>query len=718
MLRGMLTALLFPALFAANPGSNSAPSLGWVKQIDGPGMSQVTGVASDVEGDLFVTGSTSSPEFPATGTYGPASGVTAFVLKLNPSGQVVYSIRFGGAGSVMPAGIAAAADGSVFVAGTAAAAGLPVTPGAFQVSPPAPSSITGATSGGSFLFRLNSGGNLAWATYFGDANTFITSVAVGPDGSPFVAGFSYGNLPAPKDTAQPQSPGTGFCGPGIIGVCPGPPTNGFLTKFSADGASLVFSTYATPMGGKVDAMVIDSLGKAYLSDSNLGNLYVMNPSGTTVLNSTKSPSYFVHALALDPEGNLYLTGVAGSNFKATSGAFRTAPQPAIPQLSGYFGPGPSLGEAFVAKLDGGLSHVLAATFLGGEGDDIGQSLAIDRSGNVIVSGQTRSKAFPTLSPFQGSFAGQTGFVAELDGSLSRLIFSTYAGDTRPFGVAGAVAMPDGSIALAGSTAVAVPHTIPPVYNPGTAIIANRINLSPAPPVELDSVVNMASKYAVALSSGEAIEARGSGFGPDAQIRIDGVPLPAVSRTGTHVVALVPGGFKTSGAAKIEISSGGLLSNPVLLPAAVAAPGIYSINGSGLGQGYIRNSDGSFNSPNRPAKPGDAITIFATGVGDISLEGGYVVLPLPVSIFVEGFYANGVTSAFAPAGGLPGKAYQITVTIPTEEELARNNPANSGFRYQPQVAVTMVLGQILSQGGYSPAPEAVSSQPGIALYIRN
>jgi uncharacterized protein (TIGR03437 family) len=711
-------AFLLPAAFAANPTSSPAPALGWVTQILGSGTNQVTAAATDIQGNLYVTGSTSSADFPATRTFGSAAGTSAFVLKLDPNGQIVYAARAGGTGVVAAAGIAVTGDGGVYVGGTATTADFPVTNHAYQTSPPAASAITGQTAGGTFLFRLNPDGSLAWSTWFGDANTFLTSIAAGSDGSPFIGGFTYGDLPVTQGAYQGQLQGTNDCTGGSIGHCEGPPTNGFLTKFSPDGASLVYSTYIGTQRGNVSALAIDPLGNAYLTDSDSASLSVMNSSGSALRFSAKALSYFVKAMALDPEGNLYLTGVAGSNFQATAGAFATSPQPPIPQLPGYFGPGPSLGEAFVAKLDGTLSHVLAATFLGGEGDDAGQSVAFDSSGNVIIGGQTRSKAFPTRAPFQGSFAVQTGFVAELDNGLSHLIFSTYAGDSRPFSVSGAFATPDGGIVLAGSTEVPVPGAIPPVFSPGNAIIANRVDLPPSPPLRLDSVVNMASKYAVALCPDEAIEARGEGFGADAQILVDGVPLTTVSRSPASVVSLLPGNLKTSGEMKVEVSAGGAVSNGVLMPASVAAPGIYSIHGNGFGQGYIRNSDGSFNSPNRPAKPGDAITIFATGVGALDLESGYVVTPLPISIFVGGFYANGVRSAFARAGRLPGKAYQITVTIPTAAAIEANNPAISNFTYPPQVAVTMILGTILVQGGYSPAPDAAVSQPGLALYIKN
>jgi uncharacterized protein (TIGR03437 family) len=729
---GRLSSFLLAASLAAAPISNPAAAIQWVKQINGSGVNQVVGTAVDAQGNFYISGTTSSPDFPATKTLGKASGATsAFVVKVDPNGQTLYSLRVGGSGTDSAVGVAVGSDGSVYVGGTTNSTDFPVTKGAYQTAPPVQDPIVNFMPAGSFLLRLNTDGSLAWATYFGDVNTSAASIAVGPDGSPYLAGFSYGNLPTTHGAYQTQFQVVSNCSPGSIVICPGPSPSGFLTKFRADGSTLVYSTYFGMQAGFINALVVDPLGNAYFSDASSNTINLMNGSGSALLHSLASLAP-VNAMALDTEGNIFLTGNTGFTdqpFQTTPGAFQTAVQPGGVQVSGYFGYS-AWSEAYVAKLDGGLSRVIAATLLGGEGLDAGQSVAIDSTGGVIVGGYTTSKAFPTRLPFQGSFVDAanfwgndgsipaTGFVAVLNNSLSDLLFSTYAGDTRAFGVAGVESAPNGDIFLAGCTSVLFQPLNPTQFQPGGAILANRIAFTPAPYVTFDSIVNFASKYAVPLSPGEAIEARGSGFGADAQILIDGTPLPVVARSAESIASILPDSFKTSGAAKVEVSSGGATSNPVLMPAAVSSPGIYSINGSGYGQGYIRNSDGSFNSPNRPAKPGDAITIFATGIGALNFEGGYVVTPKPITIFVDGFYADGVSSAFASAGGLPGMTYQITVKIPTAADLAKNVPQLAGFTYPPQVAVTMVLGPIHAQNSYYPENSAAVSQPGIVLYIKN
>jgi uncharacterized protein (TIGR03437 family) len=362
----------------------------------------------------------------------------------------------------------------------------------------------------------------------------------------------------------------------------------------------------------------------------------------------------------------------------------------------------------VVKWDGGLSRILAATLLGGESADQGQSIAIDGSGNVIVSGFTDSEAFPTHAPFQASFSARAGFVAGLDSSLSRLLFSTYLGDGRPFAAYAAVPDGNGNILLAGSTLTPgggfMGGDNGASYTTGALLVANKIALPPEAAARLDSVVNFASRMAAPLSPGEAIAAIGSGFGTDAQLLIDGVALAPISRSATMLVGVMPDGAKTSGAFQVQVSTGGTVSNPVYVPAAAASPGIYSVDGSGYGQGYILNGDGTLNSPSNPAAPGSAITIFATGVGAYTLAGPYAVTALMAAVFIDGVYADGIAATMAPVAGLPGNVYRLGVFVP--------NPAT--VKLPQQVRVRLAMGEVDPS---NPDNSALLSQPGVILNVK-
>lgn len=452
-------------------------------------------------------------------------------------------------------------------------------------------------------------------------------------GNPHVSGLSAGGLPTTPGAYQTQFQLSEAC-TGLIGCIPGP-TSAFVTKFNALGTGLIYSTYVSADRNKNvvqdgTALAVDASGDVYFGGQS--TVIKLNPTGSELLASAVQPGTSIAALALDAKSNLYTTGIAtysfgGSNpvfaFPSTPGAFQATPQPAIPNLPGE-SPAGGGSDAFVVKWDSNLSQILAATLLGGELADAGESIAIDGSGDVIVSGVTDSKAFPTHAPSQASFSDHSGFVAGFDSSLSHLLFSTYLGDTRAFDAHVAVFDGQGNILIGGSTLNAgglfIGGDPGQSYNIGDLVVANKIALPEAPAVRLDSVQNFASRMAAPIAPGETIVAVGSGFGPDAQIYLDGVPLTSVSAGANSIVAVIPDGAKISGAFVARVSSGGNLSNTMFVPAAHASPGIYSADGSGFGQGYILNSDGSMNSPSNPAAPGSAITILPPAPANTVCQG--------------------------------------------------------------------------------------------------
>ncbi len=475
-----------------------------------------------------------------------------FVVKFDPAGNVVYSTYFGGSADDLAAAMTAGADGSVYVTGTTTSADFPVTAGAFRSVRPSSTILNPVP----FLFKLNRDGSLAWSIYFADFSTTPGAVAVDSDGSPYVAT----SVPSPCIEIWPA------------GCFPGPPIVS-VTKFHPKGTALTYSgqaftassyvfypgTSRTPLG-----LAVNSNGNAYVGGD--GQIALLNSTGSVVLSSTPANGLAITALALDANSNLYATGWwTGSQnipFPSTPGAFQPGSQPAIPVLPGDL-PG-NAADAFVAKWDGGLSGILAATLLGGESTDQGQSIAIDSSGNVIVSGFTDSLAFPTHAPFQASFSPRSGFVAALDASLSHLLFSTYVGDVRPFDAVAAVPDGNGNVLLAGSTLAqssAYNQSDPGAsYANGRLVVANKIALQPAPAARLDSVVNAASLLAAPISPGETVAAIGAGFGSDAQLLLGGIPLAPVLRTANLLEAAMPATAATSGASVVRVLTGGALSN--------------------------------------------------------------------------------------------------------------------------------------------------------------
>lgn len=121
-------------------------------------------------------------------------------------------------------------------------------------------------------------------------------------------------------------------------------------------------------------------------------------------------------IALDPLGNVYITGVTeSSDFPVTSGAFQT-------RAAGTQ-------SAFVVKLNGNLG-LQYATYLGGGISDSGLAIAVDSTGAAYVAGQTASPAFPvTQGAFQTTYHGGMSdcFVSKLNAAGSALTYSTFLG---------------------------------------------------------------------------------------------------------------------------------------------------------------------------------------------------------------------------------------------------------------------------------------------------
>jgi PKD repeat protein len=106
---------------------------------------------------------------------------------------------------------------------------------------------------------------------------------------------------------------------------------------------------------------------------------------------------------------VYVAGATGSNLPTTAGAFDESFNGAE--------------DAFISKLSGDLTQLLASTYLGGGDSDWANALALDSAGNVYVAGYTHSSDFPTTAgAFDESFNGgwEDAFISKLDANLSAI----------------------------------------------------------------------------------------------------------------------------------------------------------------------------------------------------------------------------------------------------------------------------------------------------------
>jgi hypothetical protein len=370
------------------------PVLSYSTYLGGSGGDHGYGIAVDASGNAYVTGTTSSTDFPTAGSlqvYGGSGDV--FVTKFNPSGSaLIYSTYLGGSDGDEGNGIAVDGTGNAYVVGDSISTDFPT------VSPLKNScGSCDNDDPDAIVAKLNATGSaLIYSTYLGGSQIdYGYGIAVDGSGNAFVTGTTFStDFP----TAAPLQVTCGGC---VSGQNAG--NDAFVTKLNPSGSA---PTYSTFLGG---------------SDGDEGR-----------------------GIAVDGSGSVYLTGTTNSS-----------DFPTVNPLQSTCGGGNcSYLELFVTKLNAAGSAMVYSTYLGGSNHDYGFGIAVDGSGNAFVTGVTYSTDFPKASPFQSSCLGCSygdAIVAKLNAAGSALVYSTYLGGSGPdYGYAIAV---DGSgnASVTGST---------------------------------------------------------------------------------------------------------------------------------------------------------------------------------------------------------------------------------------------------------------------------
>jgi len=393
----------------------------------GPTGDGGAGIAVDSQGDAFVTGTTSSSDFPSVnafqGTLNNAAG-SAFVVELNPSATaLLYSTFLGGSGADGDFGAAIAVDssGSAYVTGTTSSKDFPLQD-AIQMT----FKSSGLTA---FVTKFRPvGSSLVYSTYLGGSGITDAGfgIALDPSDDAFVTGGTDSpDFPTTTGAFQPALNGSGL--------------NAFLTEVNPGGSAFSYSTFlggSTSNGGDGTSVVLDSAGAAYLTGTTTASDF---PVTAGAAQTTVSGSNF-HAFVskIDPAGNgssdlVYSTYLSGSNgndsgsgiavdaagsanvtgiatstdFPATPGAIQSAPKSVG-------------GNVFLARLNPSGSVFLYSTTFGGSGPqgDAAKAIALDSSGAAYIVGAASSANFPTTSGallpnFRASSGNSNGFVAKL-----------------------------------------------------------------------------------------------------------------------------------------------------------------------------------------------------------------------------------------------------------------------------------------------------------------
>ncbi|MFC2158883.1 SBBP repeat-containing protein [Acidobacteriota bacterium] len=408
-------------------------------------------IVLDKEGNVYISGFTSSHDFPTTeGAYRNrfvGGSRDRFVSKFNPDLSKLLASTYlggkgegggiiGGNGDEVGHALAVDEEGNVYLAGYTESLDFPVTEGSFDES-------------------YNGGRDVFVSKFDGDLTTLIASTYIGgtgdegfqwpridmtidKDGNVYVAGITHSVDFPTTDTALDRS----FNG----GLKSG---DGFLVKLDKKLEKMLASTFiggssnewrlsvlcdenkSVIICGETESPDVPTTSTAYDRSAHRNGVIIkdifisqFSPDLSTLLSST----YFGGAgleealdIRINAKGDIYVAGYTESkDFPTTQGAFNR-------KWSG------GQRDLFVAKFDNDLSRLAASTLFGGSIRDMARGLALDLSGDVYVTGVTSSPDFPVTpngctSPFRdGSPYQRDAFVSKFSADLNTLLLSATFG---------------------------------------------------------------------------------------------------------------------------------------------------------------------------------------------------------------------------------------------------------------------------------------------------
>jgi uncharacterized protein (TIGR03437 family) len=483
-------------------------------------------------------------------------------------------------------------------------------------------------------------------------------------------------------------------------------TNGVIANFagngsvgsSGDGSAANSAQLNGPQG-----VAVDSAGNVYIADSMNNKVRKVDTNGNISTFASSAQFNTPFGVTVDSTGNVYVAEFVGNRVRKVTSDGATVTTIAGTGTAGYAGDG---GPATSAMLNGP------------------RGVAIDSVGNVYIADSANNRVRKLSSPNNGVFridtiAGNGIAGYDTDGVLAT---STQVGN--PTGVAvdsiGNLYIADGSLRIRKVFLSGIINTIAGSANRGYAgdgSLATNASLNSPTALAINSagtlwftdtnnnavrqlqatgsgitaaaLTNGATNQVGAISPGEVIVIYGSGIGPTqlvtyqpgsggqvptstggTSVFFNGSAAPVLYSSATQVAALVP--YNISGSlAQMYVQYQSQTSAPLNLSVATMTPAVFTLNGSGSGQAAaINNTDGSINGPAKPAKAGDYVQVYITGVGQTNppgVDGSINAVPLPqvqttVTATVAGKAANVNYAGGAP--GLVAGVIQVNVQIPS------------------------------------------------------
>jgi hypothetical protein len=464
--------------------------------LGGSGFEQIRDVAFDNQGNIYVTGGTTSTQnngFPVTqGAYDTSHNgwMDIFVTKFNPNGGLTWSTFIGGPNYDRAYAIEVDNQGNVYLGGRAGP-GFPTTPvdpitGQERVVQQA---FGGGDNGGhygaqdGFVAKLKADGSaLLWATYIGCySDELVRDIDIDDLGQVYLAG-------AMNDP---------YCEINYITNCNSDPyhsnclrSNGdmLIAKLSADGRAILWGEYFGGNGGdgggpavRVNRQTSEVYVQGDTTSNNLNNIYgatasldknlngprdqvlvKYSPTGNllwwTYLGGNGMESAETHGLGLDNFGNPIVAVTTTSLESQLEQEYPLVDFVAHGVSDGSGGSGNYNGDGVVFKVKSDGSEILAGAIIGGSNGDGLEGVGIDAQNNIYTSGASFSHDFPTTNGSTNQNGDLDMIAVKLSSDLQDLLFASYLGGNNEDAGRTVMAQADGTFSVAGQTRGGWPTT--------------------------------------------------------------------------------------------------------------------------------------------------------------------------------------------------------------------------------------------------------------------
>ena len=704
------------------------PVLVYSTYLGGVGDDEPTGIAVDGTGSVYIAGYTDSSDFLLTTLGTPsASGAHVFVAKFDPTGSsLVYADYIGGSSDDYGVGMALDSENNVYVTGSTTSSNFP-TVNPYQAVEP------GSYSG--FVSKISSSGStLLYSTYLG-GNGFDEPAAIAVDtlGEAYIAGTTTSQNYPVVNANQPAALANQA---GTFG------SYGFVSKLSANGSSLTYSTFLAGNSNvnqgcgspclpapytAVGALAVDANGSAYVTGTTNTYNFPTTPGVYLASNSTQQDAtvgfvskfntlgnldystYFypssgnpvaIGAIAVDGSGSAYIAGSATSDgtFPITS--------------TGICDPGvygSACGFAFVTKFDTTASTLLYSTFLGPNNYASPASIALDANDNAYVLGNTSSPDFSTNSGIEGYTSGEDMLLVGINAAATTELFATYLGGSGNDSASGIALDANGNTYVAGSTDSSdLPVTqgaFQDLLGGSFDAFVMKIGSTSAPAVSISPfALQFASQTVGSSSAPQIVLLRNMG---SSQLSISSITTTGdFTQTNYCEDSVLPAGNCSLSIIFTPTASGSRTGTVVIQDDAPGSPHIITLNGAGLGASVtLTPSILSFSStPVGTSSSAQTLTLANSGNETLSIS----------SVQITGDFTQ-VNSCAATLA--PNESCTLNITFTPTASGARS--ATLTVNDNAQGSQTVGLTGAGSDFGLTSSPSSDSVKPGTtASYTLN